>query len=59
MTFYRCTELAAPSADSTARQDEDEVIEPRTFPLDEVRRMIASGEILDMKTVAGVALLAG
>ncbi|MEP7119151.1 MAG: NUDIX hydrolase [Acidobacteriota bacterium] len=57
MTFYRCTELRAPAADSTAQQDEDEVIEPRTFALDEVRRMIASGEIIDMKTVAGVAML--
>ncbi len=57
MTFYRCTELTAPAPDSTAHQDEDEVIEPRTFALDEVRRMIASGEIVDMKTVAGVALL--
>ena len=57
MTFYRCTELTAPAPDSTAHQDEDEVIEPRTFSLDEVRRMIASGEIVDMKTVAGVALL--
>ena len=57
MTFYRCTELAAPAPDSTIRQDEDEVIEPRTFSLDEVRRMIAGGEIVDMKTVAGVAML--
>jgi ADP-ribose pyrophosphatase len=57
MTFYRCTALAAPPADSTARQDDDEVIEPRTFPLAEVRRMIAGGEIVDMKTVAGVAML--
>ena len=57
MTFYRCTELTVPAPDSAARQDEDEVIEPRTFTLDEVRRMIAAGEIVDMKTVAGVALL--
>ena len=57
MTFYRCTELSAPAPDSTVHQDEDEVIEPRTFSLAEVRRMIASGEIVDMKTVAGVALL--
>ena len=57
MTFYRCTELAAPAPDSTARQDDDEVIEPRTFSLGDVRRMIADGEIVDMKTVAGIALL--
>jgi 8-oxo-dGTP pyrophosphatase MutT (NUDIX family) len=58
MKFYRCTDLTPPAADSTARQDEDEVIEPATFDLDEVRRMIRAGEIVDMKTVAGLALLA-
>lgn len=58
MNFYRCTELTAPRADSTTHKDEDEVIEPRIFSLDEVRRMIGAGEILDMKTVAGLALLA-
>jgi 8-oxo-dGTP pyrophosphatase MutT (NUDIX family) len=57
MKFYRCTNLAAPAPDSTARQDEDEVIEPATFDLTEVRRMIAAGEVVDMKTVAGLALL--
>jgi 8-oxo-dGTP pyrophosphatase MutT (NUDIX family) len=57
MAFYRCLELAAPAPDSTARKDEDEVIEPQTFALDEVRHMIARGEIVDMKTVAGLALL--
>lgn len=57
MNFYRCTELRPPAADSTARRDEDEVIEPRTFSLDEVWRMIDAGEILDMKTVAGLAML--
>ncbi len=58
MTFYKCTELTPPPPGSTARPDDDEVIEPRTFALDDVRRMIATGEIVDMKTVAGVALLA-
>lgn len=57
MTFYRCTDLATPAPDSTVCKDADEVIEPRTFGLDEVRRMIARGEIVDMKTVAGLALL--
>jgi 8-oxo-dGTP pyrophosphatase MutT (NUDIX family) len=57
MKFYRCTNLATPPPDSTAQQDEDEVIEPATFDLEEVRRMIRTGEIVDMKTVAGLALL--
>ncbi len=57
MKFYRCTDLRPPAADSTARQDDDEVIEPATFDLAEVRQMISRGEIVDMKTVAGLAVL--
>ncbi len=57
MIFYRCTELGPPPADSTARKDEDEDIEPRTFTLEDARRLIAAGEIVDLKTVAGLSLL--
>lgn len=57
MQFYRCTDLRSPAPDSTAHQDEDEVIEPATFDVAEVRRMIRAGEIVDMKTVAGLSLL--
>ena len=57
MQFYRCGDLVVPAPDSTARQDEDEVIEPATFDVAEVRRMVRAGEIVDMKTVAGLALL--
>ena len=58
MAFYRCLDLAPPAPDSTVRKDDDEVIEPRTFTLDEARAMVARGEITDMKTVAGLAMLA-
>ncbi len=57
MKFYRCTDLTPPAPDSTARPDDDEVIEPATFDVDEVRRMIRAGDVVDMKTVAGLALL--
>lgn len=57
MKFYRCTDLQAPAAESTARPDDDEVIEPATFDVAEVRQMIRRGEVVDMKTVAGLALL--
>ena len=57
MKFYRCTDLTPPAPDSTAKQDDDEVIEPATFDVDEVRRMIRAGDVVDMKTVAGLALL--
>ena len=33
------------------------MIEPQVFALADVHRMIAGGEIVDMKTVAGLALL--
>jgi ADP-ribose pyrophosphatase len=57
MTYYRCTELGSPPPDSTAQPDEDEDIEPRTFTLVEARGLIAEGVVVDLKTVAGLALL--
>jgi len=58
MIFYRCSELRPPDSDSTARKDEDEDLEPRTFTLSDLEKMIDACEIVDMKTVAGIALLA-
>ena len=58
MNFYRATGLREPTdADEAAKPDEDEDIETRAFPTDQIHRMIASGEIIDLKTVAGLALL--
>lgn len=57
MTYYRCTELGPPAPDSTAQPDEDEDIEPRTFTLAEARALVAAGEIVDLKTVAGLSLI--
>lgn len=57
MIFYRCEELGPPAPDSTARKDDDEEIEPRTFTLAEARALVASGEIVDLKTLAGLSLL--
>ena len=58
MHFYRATGLRVPAAgDAPAHQDEDEDIEMRTFSLEAIRSMIASGEIIDLKTVAGMALI--
>lgn len=56
MIFFRCEDLRPPDPDSTAHQDSDEDLEPRTFTLDEVREMIRSGDIVDMKTVVGLQL---
>lgn len=58
MHFFVASGLRAPAAgDEAAHQDEDEDITARPFPLASVRTMIASGEIVDLKTVAGVSLL--
>jgi ADP-ribose pyrophosphatase len=58
MNFYKLTSLAPPDASRpAAQQDEDEDIRTRLFPLDEIRAMTRRGEIEDLKTVAGVALL--
>ena len=58
MNFYRARGLRAPAAgDPAAQQDEDEDIEARPFSTDAIRAMIASGEIIDLKTVAGLTLV--
>jgi len=59
MTFYRATGLRVPGTDDeAAHADEDEDLEVRAFSRDALQSMIAAGEIIDLKTVAGLALLA-
>ena len=48
MVFFRLSGLSVP--DEPAEPDEDEDIEPRTFPIAEARDMVRRGEIVDMKT---------
>jgi ADP-ribose pyrophosphatase len=55
MIFFRCTELSSPRR--PLELDEDEQLEPRTFKVADVRRMIARGTIVDMKTIVGMSLL--
>ena len=56
MTFYHCTDLVTPRGHVAL--DPDEQIEPRTFSISSVRRLIARGEVVDMKTIVGMALIA-
>jgi ADP-ribose pyrophosphatase len=58
MNFYRADGLReATGDDEAARPDEDEDIEAQAFSREEIDRMIAGGDIIDLKTVAGIALL--
>ena len=55
MVFFRASSLAEP--DEAAAVDEDEDIEPKVFALRDAREMVRRGEITDMKTVVGLAML--
>jgi ADP-ribose pyrophosphatase len=58
MNFFKATGLRTPSpGDEEAHQDEDEDIEARSFTHGELRQMIAAGEIIDLKTIAGLGLI--
>jgi hypothetical protein len=58
MTFFKATGLRSPGAgDEEVHQDDDEDIEARAFARAQIQRMISSGEIIDLKTIAGLSLL--
>ena len=57
MVYFRCDDLRAPAANSTVRKDDDEEIEPRTFTVPEARALVSRGEIVDLKTLAGLTLV--
>jgi len=57
MHFFKATGLRAPTADDeAAHQDEDEDLEPRAFSRADVEAMMKTGDIVDMKTIAALAL---
>ncbi len=58
MVFFRLTGLRAVTADAgPVEKDEDELLSVRVFSLSEARELLKRGEIVDMKTVVGLALL--
>jgi ADP-ribose pyrophosphatase len=58
MNYYKLTDLRKPApGEEISSPDEDEDLEVGTFSLEEVRAMIRRGEIEDLKTVAGLALI--
>ena len=57
LIFFRVWDLREPPADSPHKPDEDEDITKRTVAVDEVRAMLARGEIVDLKTAYALTLL--
>jgi ADP-ribose pyrophosphatase len=57
LIFFRADGLAAPSADSTRRPDEDEDIRPQAFSIADAKAMAARGEIVDLKTAYALTLI--
>jgi ADP-ribose diphosphatase len=55
MLFFRLSGLG--DVDEATHLDEDEDIEVHVFAIAEAREMIRRGEITDMKTIAGLAML--
>ena len=55
MIFFRLTQLTTP--DAPALPDDDELLEPHKFSLADARRMVAEGDIIDMKTALGLTLI--
>lgn len=55
MIFFRLTGLEPPGPDAPrVEQDEDENLEPQALSLDEARALVERGEIVDLKTIAGL-----
>lgn len=57
LTFYACRDLERPR--HTVHHDEDEQIEALTMSVDEAWRMAEDGRIVDLKTLAGLAMVTG
>jgi ADP-ribose pyrophosphatase len=57
LIFFRVSGLVAPAPDSTRRPDEDEDIHVKPFPIADARLMVATGEIVDLKTAYALTLI--
>ena len=58
MHIYRATALRLPNTeDEAAQPDDDEDLEVEAFTVGEIRRLMATGDIIDLKTVAALTLL--
>jgi ADP-ribose pyrophosphatase len=57
LVFFRVSDLTAPPPDSPHKPDEDEDIYAQAFSVEKAQAMVASNEIIDLKTAYGLTLL--
>ena len=57
LIFFRARNLVAPPPNSTRGPDEDEDIRPQPFAIADAKAMVASGQVVDLKTAYGLTLL--
>jgi hypothetical protein len=57
LIFFQAFDLRQPLPDSPHHPDEDEDIQVRTVTVAEARAMVASNEIVDLKTAYALTLL--
>jgi ADP-ribose diphosphatase len=57
LIFFRVSDFRPPAPDSPHKPDEDEDIHAETFTVDEAKRMVARGDIVDLKTAYGLTLI--
>lgn len=57
MIFFKVTKLEPPGPASTVKPDDDERIEATAMSVEEARRMVAAGEIVDLKTAYALTLI--
>ena len=55
MIFFKLTQLTSPT--EPAQPDDDEILEPRVFTIDEALQIIHATEVIDMKTALGLKLI--
>ena len=54
MIFFRLTGLSSPT--DPAQPDDDEILEPRVFTIDEALWTIRQADVIDMKSAFGLTL---
>lgn len=57
LTFYACRDLVRPAG--PVHRDPDEQIDTKVLTLEDAWRMVERGDVIDLKTVAGLGMVSG